>query len=108
MPRRLASLFGAKALVWPCHKAKRGRGMAEFSPMDRAVKAVLGPALFFAWWYFAPDYSTFFSTPLGRMTLADIGWHVGRLLLLLPWLYATTSWLYEAWTGRDSVWLWNP
>src|SRR5882762_9426040 len=39
------------------------------------------------------------------LTISDIVWHMGWLLLLMPLLYATTSWLYEAWTGRDSVWL---
>ena len=65
------------------------------------MKVALGPALFGAWWYFAPKYSSFFSTPLGKLTLADFGWHVGWLLLLPLLLYATISWLYEAWTGRD-------
>jgi len=75
--------------------------MAEFSPTERLMKVALGPALFGAWWYFAPNYSSFFSTPLGKLTLADFGWHVGWLLLLPLLLYATISWLYEAWTGRD-------
>jgi hypothetical protein len=81
---------------------------AEFSWTDRLVKAALGPALFCGWWYFAPDYSRFFSTPLGQLTIGDIAWLVGWLILLVPWLYATISWLYEALTGRDSVWLWHP
>jgi len=25
-----------------------------------------------------------------------------------PTQYGTIGWLYEAWTGRDSVWLWHP
>ncbi len=81
---------------------------AEFTHSDRLGKAVLGPALFCVWWYFAPDYSTFLSTPLGKQTLGSIAWHVGYLLLIVPWLYATISWFYEAWTGRDSVWYWHP
>jgi hypothetical protein len=82
--------------------------MAEFSPTERIVKAALGPALFCVWWYFAPEYSGFFSTPLGQLTLDDIASHIGWLLLLVPLLYATVSWSYEALTGRDSVWLWHP
>jgi hypothetical protein len=82
--------------------------MAEFSWTDRLMKVALGPGLLCGWWYFAPNYSTFFSTPLGHLTVGDIAWHVGWLLLLVPLLYATISWLYEAWTGRDSVWLWHP
>jgi hypothetical protein len=82
--------------------------MAEFSGADRLTKVVLGPALFGVSWYLAPDYSSFFSTPLGQLNLADIAGHIGWLLLLLPWLYGTIGWLYEAWTGRDSVWLWHP
>jgi hypothetical protein len=89
-------------------KGAAGVGMAEFSPSERIMKAALGPALFGAWWYFAPDYSDFFSTPLGQLTFASIAWHVGWLLLLLPLLYAIVSWSYEAFTGRDSVWLWHP
>jgi hypothetical protein len=82
--------------------------MAEFSCLDRALKVVLGPALGCAWWNFAPDYRTFFSTPIGQLTLSDIAVALGWLLLLLPLFYATISWLYEAWTGRDSVWFWHP
>jgi hypothetical protein len=82
--------------------------MAEFSWTGRLIKAALGPALFCVWWYFAPDYSRFLSTPLGQLTITDIAWRVGWLLLLVPWAYATISWFYEAWTGRDSVWLWHP
>jgi hypothetical protein len=82
--------------------------MAEFSVTERLVKVVLGPALFCGWWLFAPDYSAFLSTPLGQLTLADIAWKVGWILLIVPLLYSTISWLYEAWTGRDSVWLWHP
>jgi hypothetical protein len=61
--------------------------MAEFSWTDRLLKAALGPALFCGWWYFAPNYSTFFSKPLGQLTIAKIAWPVGWLLLLVPWLY---------------------
>src|SRR5882757_9879053 len=46
--------------------------MAEFSPSERLFKAVLGTALLSAWWYYAPDYLKFFSTPLGKLTLDDI------------------------------------
>jgi hypothetical protein len=82
--------------------------MAEFSWTERLTKAALGPVLLFGWWYFSPDYSIFLSTPLGKLSIADIAWHIGWLLFLLPILYATASWVYEAWTGRDSVWLWHP
>ena len=84
------------------------RPTVEFSWTNRLIKVALGPALFGAWWYFAPDYSSFFSTPLGQLTVAYIATHIGWLLLLVPWLFATISWLYEAFTGRDSVWLWHP
>ena len=69
---------------------------------------MLGPVLLCAWGYFAPDYGAFFSTPLGRMPLGELAWNVGYLALLIPLLYATVSWLYEAWTGRDAVWFWHP
>jgi hypothetical protein len=82
--------------------------MAEFTWKDRLVKAATGPALFGVWWYFAPDYSSFFSTPLGQLTLANIVWHVVWLLLLVPCAFGSISLLYEAVTGRDSVWLWHP
>jgi hypothetical protein len=51
--------------------------MAEFSWTDRLMKVALGPGLLCGWWYFAPNYSTFFSTPLGHLTVGDIAWHVG-------------------------------
>jgi hypothetical protein len=82
--------------------------MAEFSWTERLTKAALGPALGCGWWYFAPDYSTFFSTALGQLTISDIATHVGWLLPLPLLIYGTIGWLYEAWTGRDSVWLWHP
>jgi len=82
--------------------------MAEFSWGERAMKMALGPALFCGWLYFAPDYSRFLATRVSQLTIGDIIGHVGYLLLLVPWLYATISWFYEAWTGRDSVWLWHP
>ena len=81
--------------------------MAEFSPAERLFKAVLGPALLSAWWYFAPDYSKFLSTPVSTLTLDNIGYHVLWVLLLLLCVYHTISWLYEAYSGRDSVWLWH-
>jgi hypothetical protein len=59
------------------------------------------------WWYFSPNYSELLSTPLGKLTLGEILWHAG-LLCLVPLVRATVSWLYEAWTGRDSVWFWHP
>ncbi len=80
---------------------------AEFSPSERVFKAVLGPALMFVWWYFAPDYSRFISMPLGQLTLDGIGAHLFWLMLLLLCIYRTISWLYEAFTGHDSVWLWH-
>jgi hypothetical protein len=72
------------------------------------MKAALGPALFCGWWYFAPDYSEFLSTALGRLSVAEIALNIGYFLLLIPWGYATISWIYEALTGRDSVWFWHP
>jgi hypothetical protein len=87
---------------------QRETGMAEFSRTDRLGKVALGPALFCAWWYFSPDYAGFFAAPLGELTISDIMWHIFWLLLLVRWLFATISWLYEAWTRRDSVWLWHP
>lgn len=82
--------------------------MAEFVWTERLTKIAIGPALLCGWWYFAPDYSTFSSTPLGKLTIGEIVWHIYYLLLLVPWLYGTICWTYEAWTGRDSVWLWHP
>ena len=81
--------------------------MAEFSPSERVFKAVLGPALVSVWWYFAPNYSKFLSTPLGQLTLDDIGAYLFWLVLLLPCIYGMISWLYEAFTGRNSVLLWH-
>jgi len=82
--------------------------MAEFSWPDRVVKAAIGPVLLCVWWYFAPDYSTFFlffffSTPLGLLTIRQIVLDAGYLLLVLPLLYQTISWWYEAWTGREAT-----
>jgi len=88
-------------------RAQLDTAMAEFSPSERLFKAVLGPALLSAWWYYAPDYSKFFSTSLGKLTLGDIGYHLSWILLLLLCIYHTISWLYEACTGRDSIWLWH-
>ncbi len=82
--------------------------MAEFSPGERPFKAALGPVLLCVWWCFAPDYSTFLYKPLGRLTITEISWCLLWLLLLLPLLYAAVCWLYEAVTGRDSVWFWHP
>jgi hypothetical protein len=82
--------------------------MAEFSPSERIFKAALGPTLLSVWWYYAPDYSKFFATPLGMLTIGGIGYHLFWVLLLLWCVYRTISWLYEACTGRDSVWLWHP
>jgi hypothetical protein len=84
-----------------------GCGNGRVFPSERLFKAVLGPALLSAWWYFAPDYSKFFSTSLGKLTLGDIGYHLLWMLLFLLCIYHTISWLYEACTGRDSVWLWH-
>lgn len=53
--------------------------MAEFSWTERFVKVALGPALFCVWWYFAPDYTRFFSTPLGQLTVADIAADFARI-----------------------------
>ena len=80
--------------------------VAELSLGERVMKAALGPALLCGWWYFAPDYSRFLSTPLGQLTIGDILGHVAYLFLLAPALYAAINWFYEAWTGRNSVWLW--
>jgi hypothetical protein len=74
--------------------------MAEFSPGERVVMGALGPALLGGWWYLAPSYSELFSTPWGTLTLAEILWPAGWLLLLVLLLRATISWLYEAWTGQ--------
>jgi len=93
------------ALGYP--REQRDAVMAEFSASERLFKAVLGPILLSAWWHFAPDYSKFFSTTLGRLTLGDIAYHLLWMLLLLLCIYHTISWLYEACTGRDSVWLWH-
>jgi hypothetical protein len=82
--------------------------MAEFSWKDRLELGSFGPALLAVWWYFAPDYSTFSETPPGQLTISDIVWHVGYLLLLIPWLHLTISLLYTAWTGRHFVRLWRP
>lgn len=82
--------------------------MAEFSPKERIIKLILCPIALGGWWYFAPDYSNLFSTPFGQLTLGYIAHGIGWLVGLLPILYATVSWVYEACTGRDSVWFWHP
>ena len=74
--------------------------MAKFSGKDRLELALYAPAG--VWWYFVPDYSTFSETPLGQLTISDIVWHVGYLLLLIPWLHLTISLLYTALTGRGN------
>jgi len=81
--------------------------MAEFSWTERLLKTATAPVVLGAWWFFAPDFSVF-STPLGQLSLAELAWPIGYLIGLLPLLYLTISWLYEAITGRDSVWLWHP
>jgi hypothetical protein len=78
--------------------------MAEFSLGERVFKAVLGPACLCGWWYLGSDYSRVLSTPLGKLTLPEIFWPLCWVLLLLPVLYGTISWFYEALTGRDAVW----
>jgi hypothetical protein len=70
--------------------------MGKFSGKDRLELALYGPALLGVWWYFVPDYSTFSETPLGQLTFSDIAWHVGYLLLLIPWVHLTISLLYTA------------
>jgi hypothetical protein len=85
-----------------------GQTMAEFSWSQRFLSVILGPALFLVWLYFAPDYPTFFSTPLAQLTIDEIAGKIGYLVLLIPLIYATISWTYEALTGRDSVWFWHP
>lgn len=84
--------------------------MAEFSPKERFLKALCGPIFFGIWLYFFDAlFPHFLSTPLGQLTFAEILGPICYFLLFIPKLiYGTISWTYEAWTGRDSVWLWHP
>jgi len=82
--------------------------MAEFSWTDRLIKIAAVAVLLVGWWYLAPDYSALLSTSITQLTIGEILWGVGWLLLILPLLYGAISLLYEAWTGRDSIWLWDP
>jgi hypothetical protein len=82
--------------------------MAEFSMSDRLIKAALAPVWLGGWCYFVPDYSTLGSTPLGQLTISEIIECVLWLALGVFCVRAAVSLLYEAYTGRDSVWLWHP
>jgi hypothetical protein len=80
--------------------------MAEFSPGQRVLKAVLGLAVLCGWWYFAPDYSQLLSTPLGELSLGEIWPALGWMLILGLLIYGAVSWLYEALTGHRA-WFWH-
>jgi hypothetical protein len=76
--------------------------MAEFSRSGRVVKAAIGPVLLCGWWYFAP-YWTFVFFFVFFLTIRQTVLAAGYLLLVLPLLYQTISWWYEAWTGREAT-----
>ena len=75
---------------------------------DRVLSGLLACALPIAWCLLGPDYAHLMRTPLGTLTVGEIGYAVGWGLFLIPVGRGVISFFYEAVTGRDSVWFWHP
>jgi hypothetical protein len=80
--------------------------MSDFSIFGRILRLALGIAAPVGWLYFAP-FCKLFVVPFGLATLGYAVWSVVWLILIIPCGTITISLLYMAFTGRDSVRLWE-
>ena len=80
--------------------------MSDLSILGRILRFCLGIAAPVGWLYFAP-FHKLVATPLGLATLGYAAWTVVWLILIIPCGTVTLSLLYMAFTGRDSVRLWE-
>lgn len=75
---------------------------------DRVTSAILACALTVGWYFLAPDFANIMRTPLGKLTVGEIVYAVSWGLSLIGIGRAVISFVYQAVTGRDSVWFWHP
>ena len=80
--------------------------MSDFSIVGRILRLALGIAAPVGWLYFAP-FHELFAAPFGLATVGYAVWSVVWLILIIPCGTVTISLLYMAFTGRDSVRLWE-
>jgi len=80
--------------------------MSDFSVIGRILRLGLGIAAPVGWLYFAP-FCKLFAAPFGFATLGYAAWSVVWLILIIPCGTVTISLLYMAFTGRDSVRIWE-
>jgi hypothetical protein len=80
--------------------------MSDFSIFGRILRLALGIAAPVGWLCFAP-FCKLFVVPFGLATLGYAVCSVVWLILIIPCGTITISLLYMAFTGRDSVRLWE-